>query len=333
MKPPQARYVWTDAHGEGRNRYALFRRTFTLEGAPSTGSVSIFADTRYRLSVNGVVVGHGPARFFAASPEYDTYDVTPFLRQGANVLAVAVNSYGCVTFHAERSIGGLIAWGTVTCSDGSAIALATDSSWKAQDSAAHQREVACLSFALNPGEVLDARKEPAGWRLPDFDDGHWPPAAVLEAQEHWGELRPRSIPLLDEREVLPRRLLGSWTGRDVEDEQIYSFTLPGRMGDWSLRGAPALAMTYLHSPRDQEVTFGAWWGRYWINGRELEPVEREDMARRRDFTARLHAGWNTFLAVERVPFGSWTLYLGLPRSCGLEVSAECEEGSANIFLL
>lgn len=333
MKPPEAKYIWTDTTGAGRNRYVLFRRSFELTAAAQAGTLHIFADTRYRLMVNGVVLGHGPARFFVESPEYDTHDISPFLRDGANVIAVVVNGYGCVTFHTEKSVGGLVAWGRVTDGAGAETSLATDASWKALESPGHQRETGYLSFALNPGEVLDARQLPPGWDLPDFDDSDWSQGVEMEAQDHWGELRPRSIPLLDEREVLARRRLGAWVAAQAEDEDVYSFVLPGRSGAWRLQGAPAMAFTYLHSPCDQEVTLYAWWGKYWINGEELGHVERHDMPLRHDLNARLREGWNTFVVMERVSFDSWTFYLGLPRAAGLTVSAEKEDGSPHTFLL
>jgi len=333
MNPQDASYIWSDSEGAGRNRYVLFRRGFRLGGAPRSGRIRVFADTRYRLVVNGVALGHGPARFFVHRPEYDTYDLLPFLRPGANVVAVTVNSYGTDSFHSQRSIGGLIAWGHMTGADGKEVSLATGPSWKALASDARQAETHCVSFALNPAEVLDARELPAGWELASFDDAGWPPAVVLAAQDHWGELRPRSIPMLDEREVLPRRRLGVWAGQWIEDEDRYSFVLTPQSATWRLGGAQALAFAYLHSPREQDITFGAWWGRYWINGQKLEGVDRQGVALRQDVAAHLHEGWNTLVVADRVLFDCWTLYFGFPRAAEVVLSAEKDRGSPHAFLL
>jgi len=333
MAERPADYIWCDEHGRGYNRYVLFRRSFELAAEPAGGRLRIFADTRYRLLVNGVVLGHGPARFFTTCPEYDTYDIGAFLRKGANSVAVMVNSYGCVSFHSETSIGGLIAWGSAVDKEEGQVDLATPTGWKAKPSDAHQRETAKLSFALNPGETFDATKLDPDWAMPDYDDSGWPDAVPLADQDHWGELRPRSIPLLDERQVWPERRIATSVARYVEDEDIYSFIIVAGESKFRQRGLPAMAMTYLHSPVEQQVTIGAFWGRYWLNGEELAPTRRDDMSLRQDFTCRLREGWNSFLVMERLYYGAWEFYLGLPRNAGLAVSAERELNSPNTFLL
>lgn len=333
MRAPKPRYIWSDSDGSGLNRYVFFRHVFNLGRKPRSARLHIFADTRYRLTVNGVLVAHGPARFFVSRPEYDTHDLEPHLRRGRNAIAVAVNSYGCYTYHSEHSIGGLIAWGEATDQAGRKVKLATDETWKALQSPWHEPETTHLSFVLNPGELVDARRAVVGWEAPDFDDAAWPHAVALKDQAHWGELVPRSIPLLDEREVLPLKRSGTWSAQYVESEQVYSFIVVARDGRNWRADAPGLAMTYLHSPQDQEVTFGAWDGKYWVNGEELQPRRRSDMHMRCDFAARLKKGWNSFQVLGRLLCGGWEFQLGLPRQAGLAVSAERDEGSPHTFLV
>lgn len=332
MSSPHARYIWVDKTGTGRNRYVLFRRTFSLLG-PKTAHLNIFADTRYRLMLNGHIVGHGPARFFVAKPEYDTWDLTPYLRTGRNALAVIVNSYGCLSFHNEASIGGLIAWGLATDKTGRVVRIATDDSWRAIESPGHLPDAPSLSFALNPAELLDARAMPTGWELPTFDDHEWPFAIPHRRQEHWGQLQPRSIPLLDERPVTPRRRLGAWAARLDPDEQIYSLMLTSPTGRSLHTLAKVAAFTYIHSPIGQIVTFGAWWGRHWINGQELKGVPRSDVALRHDFTAQLNEGWNTLFVYETIRYDWWDFRLALPRVARLAVSAEKMLDSPHTFLV
>lgn len=328
-----AEYIWTDSTGEGHNRWALFRKTLELVGEPASGELHVFADTRYRLQVNGEVVCHGPARFFAARPEYDTVNIAPFLRAGANVITVVVNSYGCSSFHSDKSLGGLIAWGQAADEAGHTVPVATDESWKALPSPAHRSDTPALSFALNPGEHLDARLLPDGWDQPGFDDGDWPAAVPHANPDHWGLLVPRCIPMLDERELLPRRRLGAWAARPAADEDVYSLIVSARGGRSLHTDGRILVVTHIHSPREQQVTFGAWWGRYWVNGEELRPAARKDLALRQDFRAELRAGWNCLQVYEKVRQGWWDFYLALPREAGLAVSAEEQAGSPHTFLI
>ncbi len=331
MKPQSAKYIWADASGQGRNRYVLFRRAFELDAEPAGGQLHVFADTRYRLLLNGEVVGHGPARFHVSRPEYDTYELGGRLRSGTNVVAVVVNSYGTHTFHSERSIGGLVAWGSARTEAGAHISLSTGEGWKALESPGHLRKTAKLSFALNPGEVLDARGFPFGWALPEFDAVDWPDAVPLADQEHWGELRQRSIPLLDESKRRPVECLGAWSA-ELPEEDLYSFVLTAPPKPHRARNTAGLAMTCLHSPRRQRVTLGAFWGEFWLNGRRIGG-RRGELELRRNYTVTLRRGWNRLVAMENTYYGTWVFYLGVPRGAGVTVSAEPRLDSPDIFLL
>lgn len=220
MKP---QFIWTDDGGKGRNRYALFRKTFALPAPPATGTLHIFADTRYRLLVNGTVVAHGPSRFAVAFPEYDTHDIGMHLRPGRNAIAVMVNSIGRSTFNSEASIGGLIAWGEVVTADAGRHPIVTDATWRAIESPGHERETAILTFALNPAEIVDLGAMPVGWEQSDYDDSPWPGAIPLSRQDHWGAPRPRSIALLDESEAVPASL-GIHVAKPAVDEERITFS-------------------------------------------------------------------------------------------------------------
>jgi len=332
MIDPTARYIWSSEDSSGRNRYVFFRRTFTLTSDTPAGTLQLFADTRYRVLVNGVVLGHGPARFYVTHPEFDTYDLTPFLQPGENVIAVLVNSYGKSTYHSIASMGGLIAWGEVTDGE-TTLMLATGAEWRAQDAAAYYANVPPLSFALNPGEVLDTRLLPENWAQPDFDDRDWLPAVAVAEQGHWGELTARRIPLLDEREVWAHQRLGVWRAEFADDEDRYSFLLVAPHAPTFQPQARACAFTYLFSPCAQTITFGAYWGRYWVNGEEIPPILRTDVPLRQDFTVALREGWNSLLVLETMSFDVWELYFGFPRAAGIQLSAEAELGSPHTFLL
>jgi len=333
MVAVEAEFIWSDETGEGLNRYVLFRRSFALAGQPQSGEFHLFADTRYRLIVNGAVVGHGPGRFFRHKPEYDTWDIAPFLSDGPNVVAVMVNSYGCYTYHSQYSHGGLIGWGQVEDDAGGSVDLATGDGWKALDSPGHCPETAHLSFVLNPGELLDARHMPEDWAGAEYDDSDWPQAVALADQGFWSDPVPRTIPLLDEREVLPRERNATWVARPADAEDVYSFIVVGEDGTRWREAAPSLAITYVHSPAERQVTFGGWEGRYWVNGQEVEGTRRDDIYMRKDFTVTLREGWNALQILGTLNVGAWECYLGLPRDAGLSVSAEKEIGSPNMFML
>ena len=59
---------------------------------PQHATLHLFADVRYMLWVNGRYVERGPARFEPAAPEYDSVDITKFLRAGENLISILVTA-------------------------------------------------------------------------------------------------------------------------------------------------------------------------------------------------------------------------------------------------
>lgn len=80
-------------HYEGetlpRDCHVLFRRAFTL-GAPDVpdARILISADDMYKLYVNGKFVAMGPAPMYRTGYYYNVLDITPYVREGENILAV-----------------------------------------------------------------------------------------------------------------------------------------------------------------------------------------------------------------------------------------------------
>jgi hypothetical protein len=129
QSPPlieQARWIW---YPEGNPTRAVdpatryFRRVFTLDPNKRVRSarIEITADNEFRLQVNGQMVANG-------DNFHVTYavDAGALLKQGENVLAVAVTNAGDAPNPA-----GLIAALNVTYQDGTSIGLVTDRKWQA----------------------------------------------------------------------------------------------------------------------------------------------------------------------------------------------------------
>ncbi len=80
----QAHWIWTDQDDKlaERNRFVRFRRRFAWNGGKAV--LHITADSRYILYVNGEYRGQGPARGWPQYYQYDSYDLTSYLREGEN---------------------------------------------------------------------------------------------------------------------------------------------------------------------------------------------------------------------------------------------------------
>ena len=188
-----ASLIWTDPPLNGSGVAVAFRKTFDLSERPTRAVLSIFADARYVLWVNGTYVDRGPSRFQPNGPQYDVINVATHLQSGRNALVLLVVgnlSGGKVMRHAP----GLTA---LLEADGHEI-LHTDSSWKWSNGTRFQTITA--SWANLGDTLVDARVETGDWTGTDYDDAAWKPAGKI-SQDGWGPLTRTLIPPLRENEV------------------------------------------------------------------------------------------------------------------------------------
>jgi len=220
----KAQWIWLDpargdaaSSGSAENRtdgnlLVYFRRKFRLEEAAGARLiVSMSADSRYRLYVNGQSVTFGPARGDLQTHYYETVDVSEYLVSGWNVLAAKVLHYteGSPRPSAIPSAptGAWLLEGTLTDANGTVVAcLDTDESW-------HCLRDTAVTFlpeydtCVGGGETVVGERLPHGWQEPDYDDSGWAPSHKVGPAywEHIGflqpwQLTPRSIPLMFERD-------------------------------------------------------------------------------------------------------------------------------------
>ncbi len=226
-----ASWIWYPSGRCLPNTFVLFRRDFSLDAKPVQAKGWIAAESRYRLEVNGRRVQWGPAPADPRWPEADPVDLTEFLQPGRNVIGATVLYYGHGDGTWPLGKPGFLFWLEAENEDGSPIKIVSDLSWKAH-----------LARAWRPGqykrwylralqEEFDARLYPYGWTLPGFkEDSLWVEALELEGSpnkpalstsyyEYVNDLlespegtalRPRSIPLLEERLVAATRLAESF---------------------------------------------------------------------------------------------------------------------------
>lgn len=205
------------------NRYVYFRHTFDLAGSVDMATIFVSADGRYRLFVNGMHVGRGPARCDSLQQIVDPYDLRPFLRAGRNVIAVLAHSYGRNTAWYELpdwehgrafGCGGLFVQGDIVEPVGVRHVVDTASSWKCLVSDAWQRDAPSSSQGFM--EFYDAAKAPIDWASVDFNDSGWQNAEPLRIPARnfsadivpFNLMVPRPIPQLRDGALLTPRLLG-----------------------------------------------------------------------------------------------------------------------------
>jgi hypothetical protein len=226
----QSSMIWAGPEAPGEGVAVTFRKTFALTNPPNTATLSIFADARYILWVNGQYVERGPARFQPNGPEYDPIDIASHLQAGSNVLALVVvgNLSGGKVM---RHVPGLTA--ILDC-DGREV-LRTDASWQCTLKNPYQKVRATWADLLD--ERVDARIPNGDWTAVEYDASQWQMAKHIDGSA-WGPLTARRIPRLRETPVpfqiqngatLPMTLtngqrLRFTTSRLVQAYPVISFT-------------------------------------------------------------------------------------------------------------
>lgn len=115
---------------------------------------------------------------------YQVYDVTHLIQRGDNAIAAYLApgwySTPLMWFRQGNNYGttqpALKAQLRLEHADGSVDWIATDASWKAENSPILQAEI-------YDGETVDARKAIAGWDTASFTDAAWKPAMVVTPKE------------------------------------------------------------------------------------------------------------------------------------------------------
>lgn len=272
--------IW--ASGEtGAGAVALFRQTFNLPAGLADVQLSIIADTRYEVWLDGHWLGRGPARFSRVRQEFDNLAVGD-LSPGSHLLAILVQ-YAPNVRRSESLRPALQAsargW-TGTCWQ---TVVATAAEWKATLSPAWDREAALISELglIGPMELLDLRELPAGWLEPCFDDSSWPTAIEITPTP-FPALTPRTIPQLHETPRLPTGVIESgllspgWQLIELEapadtTSVTYSLAVTATTrptllrvealdaGPLALDGGPPLTWRALNEPRRPDVLRAEAW--------------------------------------------------------------------------
>jgi alpha-L-rhamnosidase len=163
----------------------LLRRAFRVEDRVHSARLYVTSLGLYELSVNGQRVGDQlftPGwTSYRRRLQYQTYDVTPLVRPGANVLGAMLGDgwyRGQLGFFGQRNLYGrrlvLRAQLEIRYESGRTERIASDTGWKTTASPV-------LASDIYGGETYDARRERAGWANASYDDHEWAAVALVES--------------------------------------------------------------------------------------------------------------------------------------------------------
>ena len=330
-----ASFVWVNADTAESFQVAYFRRTVPIPGPVDEATLHLFADSRYLLTVNGVTVNFGPARFYPDHPTFDTYDLRPYLRPGENVIGVKVLSNGAATFQLRRHRPGFIAWGAVRGAKGVTVSLATNGQqWTAHPAEGYLHPSPKSTFALGPMELHDGRRE-AGyrhWATDTVSPPDWPHPVIIP-DTAWGSLTPRTIPQLTQTEYLPWRLTG--TARFDSSQTLLTGQVVRPEQSWrEYRESETIAgYTYVYTPTARVINILASRGRYRLEGEPVATarVARGDQLEQQSLTLPLRSGWNRLDAEYSTAFGTAAVQFLFPDSLDIEFSPRQSRADSLFF--
>jgi hypothetical protein len=206
----RAQWIWGGTDPSPRNEWRCFRKSFTVSREEWTaGKLSITADSRYVLYVNERIVGRGPSRSWPEEQSYDTYEIGHLLEPGRpNTFAVLVQHFGVSTFSYIRGRGGLLAQLDLYKDNRLVQQVSTDETWRTVRHMGQEKRAQRMSCQLAFAERIDARLWDDEWIKTGFDASHWQHAQVIGevGAAPWKSLKPRTIPLLTEERIYPRRV-------------------------------------------------------------------------------------------------------------------------------
>ncbi|MFG2635431.1 family 78 glycoside hydrolase catalytic domain [Streptomyces sp. NPDC048362] len=161
----------------------LLRKGFTVRGPVASARLLTTALGLHETRLNGAKVDDhvlAPGwTDYTKRVQYQVFDVTARIRQGANALGAWLGNgwySGSLGFAGSRRYGTqpwYAAQLVITFTDGTTQRILTDGGWKSATGA-------ITADDLYQGETYDARLHMAGWDGADFDDAGWSAAVVRD---------------------------------------------------------------------------------------------------------------------------------------------------------
>lgn len=189
---------------EHRDRHILYRRAFTLDKKPNDAKLFITADDYFKLYVNGQFVAQGPAPSYHFRYCYNALDLSAYLVEGENIIAVHTLYQGLINrvWQSGDQRHGLICDlevdGRIVLSSDERFLVHLHTGYTEMGTGGNHHNTQFM-------ERYDSRAAEVGFFRPDYDDSAWEKATVCCHDDH--TLRPQDSHMLVFENVTPKTVL------------------------------------------------------------------------------------------------------------------------------
>ncbi|MBQ4289745.1 MAG: family 78 glycoside hydrolase catalytic domain, partial [Clostridia bacterium] len=194
-----------------KDLHILYRTRLNLKKAGRT-VIRITADDCYKLWVNGRFAGQGPAPCFPWKTYVNEIDLSPYLKDGDNVLAFHTLYQGLINRVWVSGDDRLGLWFEVVC-DGKIVAV-SDSTVKCRLHSGFF-PTGIVGYDTQFMERYDSRSPESGFESPDYDDSSWGYAEVCREDDHVLTCQPSSMLVFEEIPPAYARTLRSQDGKQI----------------------------------------------------------------------------------------------------------------------
>ena len=191
-----ANWIGLGSARDGVNQWFAYRKNINLSESPESAVFDIATDSKYWLWINGEMVVYEGGLKRGPTPEdtyFDRVDVTPYLKEGDNTVAILNWYYGREGFsHHSSGTPGIIVDGQI---DGQAVV--TDDSWRVKKYTAYSTASGGHRGLLPESSIkFDSQSDLGNWQSADYNDSNWSFSAELGSAgaSPWNGLVERNIP-------------------------------------------------------------------------------------------------------------------------------------------
>lgn len=173
-----------------------FRKEIDIESKPPSFIVHVSADNRYKLFVNGHLVSLGPARGDLFHWNFESVDISPFLKEGRNVITAVVWNFG------DQKPEAQISFRTAFILQGNTEKekiINTDKSWQCRRDSSYKPfpvQIIYSYYVAGPGEDVNMNLSNEGKWLQAQQIFAGVPKGVFAWSDGW-MLVPRTIPQME----------------------------------------------------------------------------------------------------------------------------------------